>query len=80
MSYAIRMLLLLCNVVGIFLIIELRQTSQVVFIEIQSLNQQHAIDTQAVNQLNIEYLQAFHQIPEHAKISGLVMPSSLSWK
>lgn len=75
----IRPLLMIGNAIFLLLLIEMRQTSQSLFIELQSLNKQYIEESQTIDQLKIDYLTLFNQVPARATETGLIMPTSLPW-
>lgn len=67
-----RKLILFMNILMLFVLIEIRQESQLAFGQLQKISSDQRIEKQILNQVKLDYLKALNVVPIVAKEKGFV--------
>lgn len=65
-----RLLIVMMNVLMLFALVEIRQSSQMIFSELQELVKLGRIEKQALNQIKLDYLKSLNVVPIVARKKG----------
>lgn len=67
-----RALILCLNVLMLFVLIEVRQESQMAFGQLQELDKLERVERQVLNRVKLDYLKSLNTLPEKAKQKGFI--------
>ena len=72
MTKQLRFLIFCANVLMMFVLIIIRQESQLAFGQLQELDKMQRIERQILNQARLDYINALNDVPLKAKQKGFV--------